>query len=89
MLASASPQCRAVRCARLSAPRRTPLRRCAASATTAASAPSPVVILPGLGNAAEDYVALSAALTSSLGAVVRTAQARRKHSPECSRESPR
>lgn len=88
MLASASPQCRAVRCARLSAPRRTPLRRCAAPATTAA-APSPVVILPGLGNAAEDYVALSAALTSSLGAVVRTAQARRKHSPERSRESPR
>jgi hypothetical protein len=48
-----------------------------------------VVILPGLGNAAEDYVALSAVLTSSLGAVVRTAQARRKHSPERSRESPR
>ena len=76
MLASPSPQCRAVRGARLSAPRRAPLRRCAAPASASAAAPSPVVILPGLGNAAEDYVALSADLTSSLGAVVRTAQAR-------------
>ena len=76
MLASASPQCRAVRCARLAAPRRAPLHRCAAAISAAASPPSPVVILPGLGNAAEDYEALSADLTASLGTVVRTAQVR-------------
>ena len=83
MLASSS--CRAVRGApHRAAPRRAPLRRCGAARTASAYAsaapPSPVIILPGLGNAAEDYVALSAALEAQLGAVVRTAQARPRES---------
>ena len=85
MLASPATSCCAARDAPHRAARRAPLRRCSAarvvSATASAAPPSPVVILPGLGNAAEDYVALSAALEAQLGAVVRTAQARRQR--EC------
>jgi hypothetical protein len=55
------------------APRPATRLRAAPRAAAAATSQSPVVILPGLGNATEDYVALSADL-SRLGAVVRTAQ---------------
>ena len=91
MLASPATPCRAVRGApQRVAPRRAPLRRCAAARVVSASAapPSPVVILPGLGNAAEDYVALSAALEAQLGAVVRTAQARQTTAKRCAEAAP-
>jgi hypothetical protein len=62
--------------------RLSPLRRCsqraaaARAASAASSSSAPIVILPGLGNAAEDYVSLSEDLSRTLGVVVRTAQAR-------------
>jgi hypothetical protein len=62
---------------RLAPLRRSSQRAAAARATTASSSSSaPIVILPGLGNAAEDYTSLSEDLSRTLGVVVRTAQAR-------------
>lgn len=74
---AASQPCRQLRASnRLS--RRRSRAAGAQTAPTASQPPPPIVILPGLGNAAEDYEPLSAALAARFpGCVVRTARVAR------------
>jgi hypothetical protein len=70
---AATLRCAAPQSVARAAPRPATRLRAAPRVAAASASQSPVIILPGLGNATEDYVTLSADL-SRLGAVVRTAQ---------------